>query len=144
MATPDELVGFFQRHIVPIFFTLQREQDTQNFTVTTFVLSVADHWFLITAGHCVSAIETLIKDHGYEVTRCLLIDSMGLGAMHPEPIPFAYKEAYPIFLSDECAFDYGIIAISPHYRRLLQANKVQPLNEEVWKSSRQKSISMYS
>lgn len=58
---------------------------------------------------------------------------MGLGAMHPEPIPFAYKEAYPIFLSDECAFDYGIIAISPHYRRLLQANKVQALNEEVWK-----------
>jgi len=133
MPTDDELVGFFQRHVVPVFFTFQKEQDTQNFVVTAFVLSVSDQWFLITAGHCIRDIEARIDYYGYDNTRSQLIDSLGLGATHPEPIPFVYKDSHPAQLSDDYAFDYGVMALSPYYRQLLQANNVQPLNEEVWK-----------
>lgn len=132
MATNDELVGFFHRHVVPVFFSFQKDNDIQNFVVTTFVLSVSDYWFLITAGHCIRDIEKL-ADHGYRIVRCQLIDSLGLGAKHPEPIPFAYQESHPICLSDDYAFDYGIMILSTYYKQLLQINNIQALNEEVWK-----------
>jgi hypothetical protein len=133
MPTDDELVGFFQRHVVPVFFTFQKGQDTQSVVVTAFVLSVSDQWFLVTAGHCIRDIETLTDHYGYEITRCQLIDSLGLGATHPEPIPFVYENSHPACLSDDYAFDYGVMALSPYYRQLLQTNNVQALTEEVWK-----------
>lgn len=133
MPTDDELVSFFQRHVVPVFFTLQNEQDTQNIVLTAFVLSVSDQWFLITAGHCIREIEILSDHYGYAITRCQLIDSLGLGATHPEPIPFAYRDSHAVCLSDDHAFDYGVMALSTYYKQLLKANKVQALNEKVWK-----------
>jgi hypothetical protein len=133
MPTDDELVGFFQRHIVPVLFTFQGEQDTRGVVVTAMVLSVSDQWFLITAGHCIRDIEALIQHYGYDSTRSWLIDSLGLGAMHAEPIPFVYEDSQPVQLSDRFDFDYGVMTLSPYYRQLLQANNVQPLDEEVWK-----------
>ena len=133
MATDDEMVGFFQRHVVPLLFTFQKGQVSESFVVTAFVLSVSDQWFLITAGHCIRDIEARVDCYGYGNTHSQLIDSLGLGATHPEPIPFVYKDSYPTQLSDDYAFDYGVMALSPYYRQLLQANNVQPLNEEVWK-----------
>jgi hypothetical protein len=133
MPTDDELVSFFQRHVVPISFTFQKEQDTRSFIVTAFVLSVLDRWFLITAGHCIRNIENWIDHYGYDNTRSQLIDSLGLGATYREPIPFVYKDSYPTCLSDDYDFDYGVMALSPYYKQLLQANNVQALNEEVWK-----------
>ena len=119
---------------MPVFFTVEKGQETRNFVVTTFVLEVLDRWFLITAGHCIRAIESLTGRCGYNIIRCQLIDSLGLGATHQEPIPFAYKEAHPACLSDDYAFDYGVMVLSPYYRRLLEVNKVQALNELVWRN----------
>ena len=119
---------------MPVFFTLEKEQDTQSFVVTAFVLSVSDQWFLITAGHWIRDIEILTDQNGYDITRCQLIDSLGLGATHPEPIPFDYKGSYPTCLSDDYAFDYGVMVLSTYYKQLLNTNKVQALTEEVWKS----------
>jgi hypothetical protein len=133
MPTDDELVSFFQRHVVPVVFTFQKEQASKSFLVTAFVLSVSDRWFLITAGHCIRDIEERIDYYGHENTHSQLIDSLGLGSTHPEPIPFVYRDSHPAQLSDDYAFDYGVMALSPYYRQLLQANNVQPLNEEVWK-----------
>jgi hypothetical protein len=133
MPTNDKLVSFFHRHVVPVFFTLQKGEDIQNFVVSTFVLSVADQWFLITAGHCIRDIETLMDHDGYKITRCHLIDSLGLGATHSEPIPFVYEDAYPTCLSDDYAFDYGVIMVSPYYKQLLQANNIKAITEEAWK-----------
>lgn len=133
MSMDDEIVKYFNRHVVPVFFTLQKEQDTQNFVLTAFVLSISDQWFLITAGHCIRCIENLVKDHGYEIARCLLIDSLGSGAVHRELIPFGYQESQPTYLSDGYGFDYGVMVLSPYYKQLLEANKVEALSERVWK-----------
>jgi hypothetical protein len=133
MSTVDELVGFFHRHVVPVLFTFQKGADIQNIVITTFVLSVSERWFLITAGHVIRNIEELTDAHGYEITRCQLIDSLGLGAKHFVPIPYVYEESYPTCLSDDIGFDYGVLGLSQYYKELLQANNVQALDEEVWK-----------
>lgn len=133
MPTHEELVGFFHRHLVPIYFSCQKEKDIQNFVVTYFVLSVSSQWFLITAGHCIHDIDRLINKSGYQITKCYLIDSMSLGAKHPEPVPFDYKNSNPVCLSEDREFDYGVMVLSSYYRKLLETNNVLALNEEVWK-----------
>lgn len=133
MPTDEELVGFFHRHVVAVILTFQKGPEIQNLAVTAFVLSVADHWFLITAGHCIRQIEAMTEQLGYELANCQLIDSLGLAASHLESIPFVYKDSNPTCLSDDYAFDYGVMVLSPYYRQLLEANNIQALNEEVWK-----------
>ncbi|MCL4264334.1 MAG: hypothetical protein KJ069_14010 [Anaerolineae bacterium] len=46
----DAWVHFFQRHLVPIVFTFSNGEKVHRGIVTAFVISVLDHWFLITAG----------------------------------------------------------------------------------------------
>ncbi len=133
MPNNSKLVGFFNKHLVPIYFTCQKDNDIQNFVVTSFVLSIDSQWFLITAGHCISEIEKLIKIHGYKINSCSLIDSLGLDARHFEPIPFDYITSKPVCLSENGDFDYGVIFLSSYYKKLLELNHIQPLNEEVWK-----------
>lgn len=133
MAENSELVGYFHKHLVPIFFSCQKDEHKQDFAFTAFVLSVRAQWFLITAGHCIKAVEQLIHEHGYKIVQCSLIDTMSLVAKHRHPVPFGYIGSNPIFLSENRDFDYGIIAVTDYYRRLLEANNVQPLNEKVWK-----------
>lgn len=133
MPTHEEIVGFFHRHLVPIYFSCQKGRGTQSFVVTAFVLSVGSNWFLITAGHWIHDIKRLTYESGYQITQCCLLDSMGLGARHRDPIPFDYESASPVCLSEEREFDYGIIALSSYYKRLLETNNVLALNEEVWK-----------
>jgi hypothetical protein len=129
----EELVRFFHRHVPALSFTFEKGQDVQTLVVTTFILSISGHWFLITAGHCIREIEAMTHKYGYQLKRCQLIDSLGLGAKHLEPIPFAYKNSFPTCLSDDFAFDYGVMILSPYYKPLLKANNMQALDEEVWK-----------
>jgi len=75
MPLSDELVRYFCRHLVPIYFHCQNKKYTQKFIVTAFVLSVGESWFLVTAGHCISAIEKLIGELNCEIKKCLLLDS---------------------------------------------------------------------
>jgi len=127
----DEVVGFFNQHIVPIFFTFKKGEKRHSGVITTSVLSILDQWFLVTAGHCIEQIEDNVKKYGYIIEKCRLIDSAGLEAKFHHPIPFDYDGAYPTH-SKNPDFDYGLILIREHYRSLLQANGIIPLNEEVW------------
>jgi len=76
MNVNDELVGYFHKHLVPMFFFFQKEEDIQRFVVTAFVLSVDTQWFLITAGHCLKAIDNIMVEEGYELIHCSLIDAL--------------------------------------------------------------------
>ena len=128
----DDLVGFFARHIVPILFTFEKAGRSESLVMTTFVLSIGEHWFLVTAGHCIGEVDRYIES-GCQIAACYLVDSMGLGATHLDPIPFVYAKSYPTRLSDNKNFDYGVMVLSAYYRQLLEKNKIQPLNEDVWK-----------
>ena len=132
--THDELVSFFMRHVVPVVFTFQRNHEpAKKMMMTAFVLSVGEQWFLVTAGHAVGCVERITTEHGYAMVACNLIDSMGAGAIHREPIPFTYRRCHPTQLSESNIFDCGLMVLSSYYRELLQKNGVQALSEEVWK-----------
>ena len=69
---------FVKHHLVPIFFTFAKGADSFDMVVTAFPLSVGDHWFLVTAGHCLQKIERLIEECEYQIDRCRFVDALGL------------------------------------------------------------------
>ena len=128
-----DLIAYFMRHLVPVFFTFTKGSTSHSAIITSFVMSIANQWFLVSAGHCLKQIEENTTIYGYKITNCLLVDSLGLGAKHIEPIPFNYEDSLSTHVIDNAGFDYGFMIVSPYYRRLLEKNNIQPLDEEVWK-----------
>ena len=53
----DKLISFFLEHLVPIIFTFEKDGEIGGFVCTSFVLSVADHWFLAHIGSKVKLTE---------------------------------------------------------------------------------------
>jgi hypothetical protein len=130
--TEIDFLAFFHRHLVPMVFVFKKDDITAPYVVTTFVLSVQELWFLVTAGHCLQEVDKRKKE-GYLIQKCYLMDSLGEGAKHFEPIIFTYDLAKPQYMPDSREMDYGIIPLSTYYQGLLSTNNVTPLNEEVWR-----------
>jgi hypothetical protein len=128
----NDFIAFFHRHLVPIVFEFRKGNNKLPFVITAFVLSVQEQWFLVTAGHCLERVDEY-KESGYLIQKCYLMDSMGVGAMHFEPLIFTYDLAKPQYVPDNREMDYGIIPLSPYYQELLKVNNITPLNEEVWR-----------
>lgn len=126
----DALVGYFSKHLIPVYFTFVTGEITHSGYMSAFLVSMNDKWFLITAGHCMDDVEKNVNN-GYEIKTCRLIDSGGLAARHVIPIPFDYLSALKVHV-DTKGFDYGAIYINDYYKTLLLSNKVVPLSEHVW------------
>jgi len=129
----NDFLAFFQRHLVPIVFMFGKDKASTPYVITTFVLSVRERWFLVTAGHCLQKVDNYKKE-GYSLYQCFLMDSMGTGATHFEPLIFTYEHTKPQYIPDSRDRDYGIIPLSTYYQGLLSANNVSPLNEEAWRT----------
>jgi hypothetical protein len=128
----NDLLAYLHRHLVPIVFMFRKDQISTPFVVTTFVLSVKGQWFLVTAGHCLQKVDEYKKE-GFSLYQCFLMDSMGTGAKHFEPLIFTYEGTKPEYVPDSRELDYGIIPLSAYYQGLLSANNISPLDEEVWR-----------
>ena len=126
----DRIVNYFLQHMIPAIFTFKKGDDERKFSITTFVVSIENDWFLVTAGHCLESIEYLVKKQDYKFVRCRLEDTNGINAKFQHPIPFDFLDAYQFYLKEP--FDYGIIYLREHYRELLKTNHIKPLNEETW------------
>lgn len=126
----DDLVGYFSKHLIPVYFTFAKDETKYSRYFTSFLISIDDRWFIITAGHCMEDVDRNIKE-GYEIDRCRLIDSGGLEAKHNNPIPFDYSGASKMHVDIE-GLDLGVIAITDYYKAQLEANNVKPLSEKVW------------
>lgn len=131
-TTESNFLAYIHRHLVPMVFEFNKGNFTMTFVITSFVLSVQENWFLVTAGHCLQSIDEY-KANGYVIQKCYLMDSMGAGATHFEPIIFTYDIAQPQYMPDSREMDYGIIPLSAYYQGLLSANNITSLNEEVWR-----------
>ena len=131
-VTKNELVAFFHRHLVPICLVFTIENKAAVYVATAFVLSAQDEWFLVTAGHVALDIKSYLENPKYCLEKVLLYDYGGSGAVHYEPIPFELISDNIIILGDETTLDYSVIHLRPHYKNLLIANNIEPLNEEVW------------
>lgn len=131
-GTEKDFLAFLHRHLVPLVFEFRKGDVVTSFVITAFVLSVQEQWFLVTAGHCLQKVDEC-KEDGYVIQKCYLMDSMGAGATHFEPIIFAYDIAKPQYISNSREMDYGFIPLLAYYQGLLIANNIVPLSEEVWR-----------
>jgi len=122
----SKAVGVFGQHVVGLLLQDERRENLN--LVTTFVVSVSDIWFLVTAGHVLADVQ---RDRSGEI-KGRLIDSTGLEPKYGMAIPFDFDSASPIIFGDDTSFDYAVIPLRPYYRSLLTKNGIVPLDERAW------------
>lgn len=134
MPNRSESVGIFQKHLVPICAVFDKEGKNAVCVATSFVVSIENRWFLVTAGHVAEEITGYLTDASFQLQRTFLYDSGGLKARYNDPIPFDLTPESFIILGNESTVDYAVIHVEDYYRRLLEKNGIEPLNEQVWRS----------
>lgn len=98
-----------------------------------FVASIAGHWFLITAGHVLEAIEQA-RASGQILERFRLVDGFAKAERAFPPLVFAFDDALKHhFHDDEVGVDYGFIYLRPNVQSLLEANGIVALSERAWR-----------
>lgn len=127
----NDMVRFFQRHVVAIYLHFERAGQHSAALMSAFVVSVRGQWLLFTAGHCIADVEENLRN-GWTIPRSRLIDTLGSDARFSFPVPFDYLEASPTAMCIDEKNDYGVLFVRDNVQRLLQANGVVPLTEEVW------------
>jgi hypothetical protein len=132
-GTPESraLTRRLLRHCVAIYYNFRINDERRQFVHTAFLLAVEGRWLLMTAGHCVREIETA-RAQGGVLTQCMLIDSMGEGAVHYHPVPFPYDDAYPMHIGVNERIDYGVLVPRENTCHLLAANGIEPFDEDAW------------
>lgn len=131
MDREKSIVSFLSKHIIMMRFIFKKgDEQEQSFQITSFVFSVSDRWYLITAGHCIDQVD-LYRKNGYELLGCRLWDGLGHDSLHAYEIPFTY-DISNIETYREHELDYGIIELSPYYKSILESNNVKPLSEATW------------
>jgi len=106
-----------------------RNFDPKEFSITAFVISVRDVWFLVTAGHVLRDVEERLKT-GRQIVKSRLIDGFGTDETLP-PIVFAFEDM-PKWHVFSDGLDYALIALRPLDVENLIAGGVEPLSEGSW------------
>jgi hypothetical protein len=131
-AAGQKFMAILQHHFVPLLLEFHKEDQAKAYYISAFVMSVRDHWFLVTAGHCFKEVKE-IREGGWTLYSTRLVDNMGDGARHMDPIPFDYDAARPTPIHDaKWDIDYGLIFVSPLYRKAMETNGVEALSEKYW------------
>jgi hypothetical protein len=103
------------------------------FSISGFVASLYDRWFLITAGHVLNEMDNDLRSGRVRIANCHLADHFGDKVACDAPIPFDYigskRKAIERF---DMGLDIGFVSISDHDRRLLQANGIIALPQDGW------------
>jgi hypothetical protein len=115
---------------VPLHLHFIKGDESHHYVFSTFVISIEDGWFLITAGHCLKEIEDILKA-GYFIEKGELLDFVNINSTYSHSVPFNFEASFSGHMGDN-KYDYGIIYLEDHYKRLLEANGVKALDEEVW------------
>lgn len=110
------------------------------FSFSGFIFSIRGTWCWVTAGHILRDLERFISGKEIKVTKYALIDYFGLNVISYKPIPFDYERAPKYYIAppdddikdDKVGLDFGLVALSPYYQKLLEANNIVPVSEENW------------
>ncbi|HTC52234.1 MAG TPA: hypothetical protein VK700_09885 [Steroidobacteraceae bacterium] len=130
-ADREREARYYLRHVVPIYFELRKAQDVRQPVHTAFAFSVAGCWVLMTAGHCITEIKQA-REAGWELQKAYILDSLGVNAKYPGPVPFDYDGAHPMPICHDEAWDYGVMFPNENTIALLKANGVTPFDEQWW------------
>lgn len=147
MLTPtdtDELPGGFLdafcRHVISLSWLDAKTNpdgpahnadayDLKVFSVSAFVVSVRDIWFLVTAGHILRGLDSRLHA-GRRIVKSRLMDGFASEESFPT-IPFALGDI-PQWYIDDDGLDYALIPLRPAYVAPLIAGGVWALSESAW------------
>jgi len=128
----DAVVGYFNRHVVPIYLDFRNDRDERKeWILTAFPFSVRGRWLLVTAGHCITDVRDL-RATGFKLIDASLLDNIGSQANYKGPVPFRYDDSYPTKPGKDKNCDYGVLFPSTNECQLLAANGVRAFTEASW------------
>ena len=104
--------------------------EPEAFAVSSFIITVKDIWFLVTAGHILKKLEKRLKA-GRKIVKSRLIDGMA-GATGIGSIIFDLGNEPQWYIDDDNGLDYGVIPLRPLYVQQLIAAGIKPLVSECW------------
>lgn len=127
----NELLDHLQNHVVPVYVEFERGPRLEHRMFTAFVFSVSNEWYLLTAGHCIQAVEENLQV-GWTVRRCLMLDGLRATSRYREPIPINWRDSLASNIGANKHADYGLMFLSALQRRALEANNVLAFAEPSW------------
>jgi hypothetical protein len=139
MLNHDMAMDYLSRHCVLLCWidqtpgTLHGNANSglgKPFTVSAFLISMRNNWFLVTAGHVLGDIEKA-RTKGQILTDFKLDDTFGVTAKFKDhSVPFVdFDQCWKQHVDLE-GMDFGVIQISQHTGTLLQS---EPVAENCWK-----------
>jgi hypothetical protein len=131
----NQSVGFFTRHLVPIYLELRKGDAAHQMVLSAFAFAALGRWMLVTAGHCITYIEEL-RACGWHVEKARLLDGLNAQAKHERAYPFDYDSFRPTMLGADPTFDYGILIPTRTAALAMKANNVVPFSEASWGQKR--------
>lgn len=132
----QEVLRYYGRHLVAIVLAYrirnangELEPETHISCLTAFVISVNDHWHMLTAGHLIDTWRpAMASGYDVQIVRMSLADYFGIGATRREPLQFnLFEQPMRHAYSQRDDIDYAIIAITGSLRERLVANGILPL-----------------
>ncbi|MBL8918112.1 MAG: hypothetical protein JNJ54_04555 [Myxococcaceae bacterium] len=134
-AEKRSFVEFLCRHLVGLSVLVREtggERKEQTEVWTCFVMEVLGRWFLVSAGHCVRRMESILTATNYEVLEWGLYDGWASWSRH-SLVPFNFADARRYFVDDdELGLDVGVIEVDPLLQRTLAAGGIEPLTPTTW------------
>lgn len=122
----EQAFTFFCRHLVSLVCRCDPAGSSggppECFAFSGQILSIRGAWCLLTAGHILKGIEQR-ENSGRWHLQFFLADHFGPDVVDRHLIPFLYESASKAYF-DQDGLDFGLVSISPYYRRLLEKNGV--------------------
>lgn len=148
MSIEFEFVKLMSRHFVALRFRYQTFNEDGSIhnegieVFSGFIIELEDKWYWTTAGHCITDLDSAIKDGTLVAKSFYLVDSFGTDAEYTQAIPFTYRTNSAKLLVDrKKGFDFAFIELPDLIKKNLEANNIIPITESNWKHQKKLSFS---
>ncbi|TPO13754.1 hypothetical protein [Mesorhizobium sp. B1-1-5] len=150
IAPENGLVQFFCRHLVGLCVAYRHipddDEKPERFSICSGTLILIHNVLcFLTAGHVLKELDELRSHPNVKIESSAFADTFGLGTVSDVPVPFDLVTADLFYIDDdEEGLDFGVIAINPHFARLLAKNGVVALAEEQWAHQHKVAFDRYA
>lgn len=143
----ERLLDLFGKHMIALCVTYRLASDDPSaplriYTCPGVVLSVREHHFFISAGHCLAEIRDTLANPQFQMARSVLTDSFGIDRISNVPIPFDITD-HSISAYDRQGLDFGLIYLREHYITQIKANGIVIIDQQHWISQIDLEFSHY-
>lgn len=110
--TSREWVQLLNKHVVLLYIRYQVNDQPVECTVTCFIISVDNRWYLVTAAHCLSDLKTIATDSNYKIIQCRLFDDPDIPPKTQHHLPFELGFHQLVILDpNDPLMDIGLIPL---------------------------------